>query len=407
MKSPLVVLLLLSLAGNAALAFFAFRQPRTPAPPAPAASSPAIAPVLAAVAPGATTTTVVPPASAPASWSSLQTGRDLHGLVDRMRAAGFPPSVIRATVRQLISDRMDRSAIDRLPFWKQTSVNPEYQAAQAAISAKTREEFEALLGPEALPSASMDLASRARRYGNLSDDKVNRIEAMNRDYSELGSQLYAQRRAGDVQGLMAAQNTMQEDRRKELAAMLTPEEMEQYEIRSSSASSRVANNLRDVEVSEQEFVSLFRAQKAFEDADPMRAGQSPSTDAMARRNQAQDTLNQQARGILGEERFYEYLKGADSAYSRAAQSMTAYPTVTPAQTYELVRLEREYQASTMVLGRSAANSNPQTAATTMQALRAEYQNSVNAVVGEEAGKAFVQRNRSGVITTTARPPGGP
>jgi hypothetical protein len=411
MKSSLVVLLLLSLAGNAALAFLALRPAQTPAPAAPVAAAPTGAPAPVIAAPVAAPVAAVAPTPAPASWQALQSGHDLQDLVARMRAGGFPPSVIRATVRQLISDRMDRSAIQRLPFWKQSPGNPEYQAAQAAISAKTREQYEALLGSDALPAASLDPVSRARRYGNLSDEKINQIEAMNRDYGELGSQLYAQRRSGDMQTVMAAQTTMEEDRRKELATLLTPEELEQYELRSSPASSRVSNNLRGVEVSEQEFAALFHAQKAFESADPMRTGQNINSDAMAKRNQAQDTLNEQARGVLGEERFYEYLKSADPAYSRAAQSMAAHPTVTPAQTYELVRLEREYQASTMALGRNATGGNQQTAMATMQALRTEYQNSVNAVVGEEAGKAFVQRNRAGgttvISTGTVRPSGGP
>lgn len=393
MKPLFVVLLLVSLAGNAALALIALRQPATAQPAVAAASAAASVPATSST-PAASPA----PAAAPAKWQSLQVGRDLHGLVANLRAAGFPPSVIRAMVRQLVTEQQDRSAIDQLPFWKQNASNAEYLAAQQALSTKSKETLEALLGPDARPSASLDAATRARRYGNLSDDKIDRIEALNQEYGELRAQMYAQRRSGDPQGIMAAQNAVEEERRAEMATFLTPAEQEQYEMRTGTASTRVAANLKDIEVNEQEFAELFRAQKAFEAADPARTGTVDAT-AMAKRFQAQDTLNEQARTTLGEDRFYTYLKSSDPSYARATQVLAAFPSVTLAQTYELVRLEREYQGTSMTMARNAAG-NPMAAAATFTTMRQEYQNKVNALIGEEAGKAFVQRNRAGTVTTT-------
>src|SRR3954467_4369791 len=162
MKTPLVLLLALSLAGNAVLAVLSLRS--TDASAGSASSASLANPAKAA--PGdATAVAPAGPASAPiqlspAVWPALKPNGNLKTLVANLRAAGFPPAVIRAVANQMISDQVGSVEMDHVPFWKQNSNNPEYVAAQQQLSARKRDLYNDLLGDDARPSATMDPASR-------------------------------------------------------------------------------------------------------------------------------------------------------------------------------------------------------------------------------------------------------
>lgn len=395
MKSLLSALLLVSLAGNAALAVFAYRQSvaATPAGARTTAGAtggpPAPAPALAS-----------PSAAAPINWQTLKPGADLHALVTNLRAAGFPPAVIRAVVNQMVADRLDTAGVDHLPFWKQNPNNPEYLAAQQQLAVQRREMFSELLGADARPSAMMDPAARERRFGSLSDEKIDQIDNITRDFNEMRMKLYAARKSDDPQNMMGVSAAMEQEMKKELATVLTPAELEQYEMRSSPSSSKVMTGVKNLDVTEAEFTALFRAQKAFDEVDPLRSG-VVNTDAMALRNTAQAQLNEQARAILTDDRFYDYLKGTDPNYARTAQFTANYPSISPAMTYELTQIERDYQTSMMALSRAGAGMPAADRMAQGTAARQAYQDKLNTLLGPETAAAYAQRNRPGVITTTS------
>lgn len=408
MKTPLVLLLALSLAGNAVLAVMALRSGNSFAPSANAPSTAGTSSAFAKsgvdklTSAGAATNSA--PAFTAATWPALRPNGNLKTLVANLRAAGFPPSVIRAVTQQMISEQIG-AAGQNLPFWKQTSANPAYLAEQQQLGTHKRELFEDLLGADAKPSAMMDPAQRERRYGQLSDDKVDKIEALNRDINDLRSKMYAERKNGDYQSIASAQAAAEQEQRTELAAILTPDELTQYEMRSSSAAGRVMTNLKGLDVNETEYAALFTAQKAYEAADPTRTGGVINADSMAARSAAQDQMNEQARAALTDDRFYEYLKSADPSYGRNAQFTANYPSVTPAMTYQLTQMERDYQTSMMALARaSTANGTTIPSADRMaqlMAARNDYQSKLNNLLGPEVATAFQQRNRGGVVTTGA------
>ena len=403
MKTPLGWLLVLSLAGNAALAVFVFRAGAAPAR-ATLASTPA-----AVATPGASTHPARPAAAAePINWQTLKPDANLHTLVGNLRAAGFPPAVIRALTVQLINERLDGSDGDHLPFWKQNGSNSEFLAAQLKLSNQRRDLLKELLGPDARPSLALDPASRERRYGQLSDDKVDQLENMSRDYGELRAKLFAERKPGDASSIMASQQAVEQEQHAELATILSPAELEQYEMRTSQAANRVMTNLKGFEVNETEFAALYKAQKAYDAADPLRSGTTLNAESMAQRQTMQDQLNEQARAILPDDRFYEYLKGSDPIYARNAQFLANYPTITPATAYEVTQIERSYQTAIMAASRAAAGASPADRMAQLSAARKDYQDKVSALLGPDIAAAYAQRNRPGATATVVRTgPGGP
>lgn len=408
MKTPLVLLLALSLAGNAVLAVMTFRSAHPPAQSTTTAAATANPATPAKSGVEALTSSAAAKAATPAftadTWPALRPNGNLKTLVANLRAAGFPPSVVRAVANQMISEQLGHAG-ENLPFWKQNMNNPDYVAAQQELGTKRREMFEDLLGNDARPSASMDPATRERRFGTLSDEKIDKIENLNRDINDLRSKLYADRKSSDVQSIMSAQAAANQEARAELAAILTPAELEQYEMRSSAAASTVMRNVKGIDITEAEYAALFRAQQSYEAVDPARNGSTLNADSMAARNTAQNQLNEQARAVLTDDRYYEYLKTSDPAYGRNAQFLTNYPNVTPAVTYQLTQLERDYQSSMMTMARSStANGTSMPSAERMAQLAAaqkDYREKVTSLLGADVATAYMQRNRGGMVTTTA------
>ena len=391
MKTPLVSLLLLSLAGNAVLAFFALRT--VPAQIPPAVAAPAVVSVKGASA-AAPATTAIPalPQVAPVNWQTLKPDANLRTLVANLRALGFPPSVVRAVANQMITDQLGVGTVEQIPFWRRGAHNPEFVAAIQQATNQRREMLVDLLGADARPSAVMDPIVREQRYGQLSDEKVDLLESIGRDYNDLRTKLYAGSKPGDMPGILSAQVAAEQEQHAELASILTPEELVQHEMRNSSSANRLMSYLKSVDVNEAEYTALFRAQQAFDSADPMRAGVT-TTDAVVRRLAAQDQLNEQARAVLTDDRFYEYLKGSDLQYARTVQFTANYPDITPAMTYDLTRIERENQVAISSLSQwSGAEHTARRAA-----MRQSYQNKVNALLGPEIGTAYAQRNQNGGI----------
>lgn len=401
MKSLLVPLLVLSLAGNALLALLVLR---------PVVSSSA-GPAGHAAAPVKSSSPVAapPPLAAaaekpPISWQTLKPGPDLHTLIGNLRAAGFPPSVIRAVAVQLVSERLGSGGVENLPFWRQNPNNPEFVAAQQQLAVQRREMLGDLLGPDARPSALLDPVVREQRYGQLPDEKVDQLETVTRDYNELRTKLFAERKAGDMPGTAGAFAEVEAELHAELATILSPAELEQYEMRSSPSATRLTAILKNVDVTEAEYTALFRAQKTFDAANPMRAGVM-TTEAMMQQTTALGQLNEQARTVLPDDRFYEYLKGADLGYASIAQFTAKHPAITPAMTFDLSKIEKDFQLTSMAFS-VVASAGPPSLERTAQfmAARKEYEARINTLLGPENGAAYVQRNRGGRITTSG--PGG-
>lgn len=323
------------------------------------------------------------------TWRQPKTDADLRALVARLRAAGYPTPVIRAVVNQLLNERFAtrRPGADQ-PFWKRSGPpKPEIMAAQQAANAERRSLYESLLGTDAQAASSLDAATREQRYGRLDDAKINALTKIEQDYGEMASQAYSRSNtnaSNSAQTFMQIQRMMEAEKLADIAKLLTPQELEEYEMRTSRSASTLMNSLRNVDVSESEYRSLFQAQKAFDAANPTDF-QNPS--AFAQRTAAQLTLNEQMRSLLGETRFYSYLETADRNYANVAQAFTKFPSVTPATTYQVYQMQNELQSAMASAGGRGAQGNPN-AMTDIRAKIDSYNMRLETLVGAEAAASY-------------------
>ncbi len=398
MKPLLFVLLAASVAANIVLALRPGRSPSSVSSPASSSSATATSAPETAAQPAAGSVTIssnrgggtgsVAHAPVGAVWRSSVTEEDLHRVVADLRGAGYPPEVVRAVMQQLLKTRFaSREPNAGQPYWKHNNQTPDAVAAQNAVNNERRELLEALLGPDARPSAMLDAETRLRRYGPISEDKIDQLAKIERDYNEMSAEAWAKRRGNIVVSndtLMQTQQLMEQEKLADMAAVLTPEELIQYELRNSQAARTLINNLRNVDITEAEYARLYQAQKTFNDANPRRT--TMDSTAFAQRQTAQMALNEEARAVLGDTRFYPYLEGSDYQYANVAKAFAAHPSVTPAVSYQVYQLQNELQAVMVQASRDGPPSQEKVAE--MRTLVESYNNRLEALIGTEAAEAY-------------------
>jgi hypothetical protein len=266
-----------------------------------------------------------PPAPTPL-WRKLDAGGDLPTLVARLRRAGFPADVIRAMIQAEIGARYDgkmRALFEpdpSTPFWKLASTYltagdnrmEQYSQLQRERSKLLRE----LLADPFFATDDVTAAQR-RQYGNLSSQKIDLLRRIEDDYAEMGA---AVRSA--TQGIMlpedrAKLDLLARERRADLARVLSPEELADYDFRSSPLTGTIARQLGGFEASEAEFRAIFQAQNAFsEKLGPVEMG--PGTN-MRELQGASRQLHAQLKASLGETRFADYIRETDRTYQQLVQ----------------------------------------------------------------------------------------
>jgi hypothetical protein len=316
-----------------------------------------------------------------------------------LRAAGYPASVIRAVINQLLTERFAaRSPAAGLPFWKRNAPTAESMAAQTALNNERRALFESLLGPDARPSAMLDADSRERRYGPLADGKIDAIAKIERDYQEISAESWAKRKgnaATDYATVMQTQQLMEKEKLADLAGVLTPEELTQYEMRTSMPAQALINNLRNVDLTAAEYAQLYQAQKDFAAANPPLGTMDAAV--YAQRQLAQLALNEQVRAVLGDARFYSYLEGADHNYAVVAQALAKYPAVTPATTYQVYQLQTELQSQMAQTSRGGQMTPDQVEV--MRNTVTTYNSKLEAAVGPEVAEAYRNQGMGRIFTS--------
>lgn len=381
--NPARLLLVLSLAANLALAVVYFRRPAA-APANLAAPAPA-APAAKPAAPAANAT---PDAQ---TWRRLAQAGDRE-FVDRLRADGFPPKMIAALVTFRLRERHAGAFRKFLPpadyaYWRENAATndpaPELRAERRALERQIAEERLRLLGPEADSLTAYQRANRERLYGNLTNDKVDQLTAINQDYGEV-SALVRDRTKGfllqeDRDKLMA----IEKERQADLERLLTPEELREYDLRSSPSALTVRYGMRAFEPTEAEFRALAALQLDFDRT--YGTGANLSGDEQYRRAQAEIGLKEQIKALFPPERYAEYEIKTDNTYTWVSNLAARHssPATPDAIVSTQIELARRFNALRGNRDLPAAARDAQ-----LDALSAEATQRMEAALGAEAFKSY-------------------
>jgi hypothetical protein len=292
----------------------------------------------------------------PKTWAALESP-DLKDLAARLNAAGFPKDVIRAIIVGLISEQFAarRKALEagdaKNAFWKDQSRDLKYQLAQYQLYREQDKAVRAVLGDDAY-SDPLTLAYQRSQYGFLPPEKMSAIQAIQRENSEKQTELYYKKGTMNMDDMRA----IEKDLRTSLAAVLTPAELEEYDLRNSNTGRTLRNELLAFNPSEEEYRAIFKLRQPF---DEQYAYTNFTTqEQMQRRSEAEKQLKDQVSALLGAERGAEYARTTDYSYRQTAQ-LVARLEMPPETTGNLWNVQKEFAEKRTELIRNASSLTPE------------------------------------------------
>lgn len=387
---PSVLLLLVSLSANGALvAALAFRA----APPSPAANGAAPAPGALAAASPASTKSAPAGANVPGAtvWSRLRTD-NLDELNRRLRAAGFPPREVRMIMARMIEERTSagRGALvgkpEDTPYWKSTDTNPELQRQMTEIYRESGAlYYKYVSGPDSLVDDEDARIAARRRFGNLPLEKLQQLTALEHDASDLQMQA-SNNMAGPMsnEARQVGRETylaLEREKMAQIAKVLSPAELEQYELRSNQAAG-LASQLTAFRPTEEEFKVIYALEKASREASAEAAMGIP-VPGPALRGDQREAYEAQIVVALGPERAADYLElrkaGSDMLPLLIARLELPLSTL---GTINAVRSDINRRASAVLEDRSLTAGQRETQ---LAALAQEADEKLSATLGSKRG----------------------
>lgn len=346
-------------------------------------------------------------ASRQMSWAHLES-TNYFVYVANLRAFGVPEETLRdivvADVHKLYAQRRAalRAQAPQPAYWQTASawraasrLPPELEAQLQALHQEERELLRQLLGidpePELARFADETQADWDRKLSFLPAEKRGAVGAVLQRYAQLEEEIH--RRAN---GLLLDEDQRQlrqlaRAREAELAQLLSPEELEDYQLRHSPIADKLRHRLDGFNPTEQEFRALFRLYKTFDEqvGEDLASTNDWPAEARARAlEQAKAALEQEVQQVLGPSRYAEYQRAQDESYQallKLAERFDLSPELA-ARVYEM-KQTAEKQRQAVLTSTNLTDEQRQAA---LQALAAETKRAVAETLGERLWNAYGQ-----------------
>lgn len=327
-------------------------------------------------------------------WADLQSG-DLNTLAARLRAAGFPPSLIRALISARVTEQFSarRKALlaqmEDKPFWKSGSaylMDPKTMSALRDLGREQSNLLKQLLGPDELAGNDELSAYQRRQFGDLPRGKAQQVQSILSDYNDLRNQVYMA-----ANGVMLPEDReklalLEKEQRSDLQAVFTPEEFENYQLRSSSTANSMRSQLALFNPTEGEFRAIFDLQQSFDD----KYGATNMMTAASYRDRQthQQELLDQVKNVLTPDRFAAYQQSVDPAY-QAVNRLVARLELPASAASDVVAVQKDIGSRASAV-RSDPNLTRDVKSAQLAALADEATGKLNAVLGARGLEAYKQ-----------------
>jgi hypothetical protein len=333
-------------------------------------------------------------------WSKLHSTGSLAELVARLRSAGFPTPVIRAVV----SGALGQEYIDRrkeltkaeadLPFWKDpfTVRDPKAAASIRALGREHAAIVRELFGPEAVDEFDEWVLHQQHLYGGvLSPEKIQRVQEIARDYNDLRAEIYSARVLFPEDREALAK--LEQEQRADLAAVLSPEELEAHDLRTSNTANMLRWQASALDLTEAEFRALYRAAIAVE----QQLGSNAETRSPNAMREKAERIAQQLGGVLPPERLQQFVEASDPQFAQTAR-LVARLQLPPSVTRDVVAIQKDAMERFSALARDS-NSAPEA----RQALAREVTEKLSAKLGGARGVEAYKLNGGQWMNTLTAP----
>jgi hypothetical protein len=338
------------------------------------------------------------------NWRALES-TNYVAYIENLRNFGCPEETIRdiiiTDVAKLYGRRRAelRAQLQPYRFWEtadpRTGVpgtGPEFQHASRELDKEQRQLIRDLLG--------VDLRTEMAKYWNdeqypepdysfLSADKQENVRALATKFDDLEQEIYARSGGLLLDADQEQLKAIERQRKAELAAVLTPQELEEYELRHSSTAQTMRTQLAGFQPTEEEFRKIFRLERTFDESFDQ-AFDTRNDAAMTARVQseqaAQNALNDEIRKTLGPQRFAEYQRAQDTDYRAILQLTDRFqaPPDVAAKVYNMKQAAEQYKRQV----ESIPTLTEEQRAQMIAALARETERSVVATMGDQVFRAY-------------------
>lgn len=393
-------LLAVSLAANLALFAALLITPSGSLPPTPPFSTtgtnPPAAPNEASRAAAPATGTKAEPTAK--FWARLST-EDLPSLIARLRAAGFPNSLLRSIVNQRFELRREELTLDGLdrPYWKnsaETPPDPKLAAALDQLEHERTDTLKQLFSGDDPTADETDEArvTRSRIFGNLSSEKIAAVIARMKQVFD------SARGAAPIAGQEPADPSRQ--LHTELAGLLTPEELLEFELRNSATSYRLRAALTGLNSSEAEYRALFSLYQA-RDLPFSTNPNSRDPSVAAARAAADQQMQAQIKTLLGPDRYTDYLQSSRPEYQQLNTLVTRLELPLSAAAQVASVQQEIQQRANATRGDASLSAADRTAR--LAALAQEAAGKITTVIGARGLEGYQQSGGQWLATLATRP----
>jgi hypothetical protein len=346
-------------------------------------------------------------------WRQLES-EDYKSYIERLRSIGCPEQTIRdiviADLDKLLAPRV-QAIYGRRPdvkYWQPEEEelandhdHREWSKQERAIDQEKRQVIQELMGVDLVRERLKQKGQvdyYERRLGFLPEEKRNQVRMLLEQCDEQ-EQAIRDKEWQDGEILNAADRAvlrqLQEERRGKLAGVLSPAEQEQLDLWLSPTANAVRHSLYGMEGTEEEFLSVYRLRKGFDDY-WSRYDMEMMTDGQREQwEQARNTLEVQIRQQLGDQRYADLKRGEDEDFHHLNATVSHFklPSQKALEVYELKKSLQQM--------RDTVYSNPDLgAAQKQQALKAmadEAERAVRALLGDKAFNYYLWRGQGNWI----------
>lgn len=288
-------------------------------------------------APSLATTHVHPAPKTEAEFRALRT---------QLEALGLAPPVVRTVIAMLLNQWFQQriAALQGHPdpdqYWLNRSARHADTRSEAFrdLTREQRRLFRELVGSD----LEMDETAHRRQFGGLPDTKVEQLKKIFADYTDLEEQTFGDSAGPAAPNTRARLELLAREKRADIERLLTPEELLNYDLRTSNAAHQLRGRIGQFDVTEEEFRALYPGFKAALDAFGEGGnGRTNSAASRAARETRDRQLDEQLRRVLGEER-YRALQEANDTMLQQTRTFTAQLNLPPQIAQDVVAVQREF-----------------------------------------------------------------
>jgi len=276
---------------------------------------------------------------------------DPEALRDFLRAAGLPDETVRSIVGTAIWSRY-RDRMKALqpkpdhdkPWWKDDQRNNrfggatrEHRTEMRRLQAEANNESTRILGPN---KDNHGWGWQDTRLSFLPEEKHQNFREIEQDYQDLIQEVQQEMNGFTLPSDTEKIRFLQAEQKRDLAAILTPAELADYELRMSRTAQQLRWKITRFDGTEEEYRKIFILQKAFDETqnlDGYGNAVNLGQDDWKKRQEAEKALGLQIKESLGAERYAEYIRAQNHEYQQlqAAAKRLALPPATATTVFNL------------------------------------------------------------------------